>query len=456
MATRQIEFITGVETATQPAVQDPVNDEDLITLGFANRSYQQGKQSVADFTALRAIDSAICSNGDMIFVRGVEYEYWFDSASSAADDGQFYIEPDDSPANGRWRLNSILDKQIALTDTTQSTDKDTGAVVLEGGLGVEKNVNVGGILNVVGSATINNLTTTGSTTFVDAANLNVTDANITCNVGGDEAAADLADAGLTIEMSDADNAIMAFNSGLTSKWKCGDITTSSEVMTVGTDQSVTGLKRHTREVEYAPITTPVGNPASGLKFYAKSDDKLYTKNSAGVELPVVTGSGGGGGGGGGALNWYTPAGEAPIEDYYFDSRVFIYRFGEAERLTAVIKVPEGYTPGSPISMINYGYSIDNVNNWRMQTVATLIRKNVDAASTFTNTYTDNSGDLLNTSPNLVRSFTTDLTDGTGNINGVPVSTGDIIKVSFTRVPPAGTASALEVRFFPELTEVSIV
>jgi microcystin-dependent protein len=290
MATRQIEFITGVETATQPAVQNPVNDEDLITLGYANRNYQQGTQSVASIVDVKAIVAANRKQGDVIFVTGIEYEYWYDSASSAVNDDFFVLIPDDSPATGRWKLRSILDKQVTLTDTTQSTDKDTGAVVLEGGLGVEKNVNVGGILNVVTSATINDLTTTGTTTFVNSTDLNVTDANITCNVGGDEAAADLASAGLTVEMSDAADAIMAFNSGLTSKWKCGDVSSSSEIMTVGTAQTISGLKRNAREAEFAPITTPGANPSSGLKVYAKSDDKLYTLDSVGNEVEIGSGA----------------------------------------------------------------------------------------------------------------------------------------------------------------------
>jgi hypothetical protein len=44
--------------------------------------------------------------------------------------------------------NPVAGKQT-FTDTTQSTDKDTGSVILEGGLGVEKNINAGG--TVLGS-----------------------------------------------------------------------------------------------------------------------------------------------------------------------------------------------------------------------------------------------------------------------------------------------------------------
>ena len=42
---------------------------------------------------------------------------------------------------------------LTLQDTTQSNNKDTGSLVTEGGLGVEKNVNIGGDLNVAGVGT---------------------------------------------------------------------------------------------------------------------------------------------------------------------------------------------------------------------------------------------------------------------------------------------------------------
>ncbi len=61
-------------------------------------------------------------------------------------------------------LSSDLDVTglVLANNTTQSTNKDTGAVVVEGGVGVEKNLNVGGNLGVIGDATIGGkLTVTG-------------------------------------------------------------------------------------------------------------------------------------------------------------------------------------------------------------------------------------------------------------------------------------------------------
>ena len=43
--------------------------------------------------------------------------------------------------------------QVSFDGTTQSTNKDTGAVVFEGGVGIEKNLNVGGDMQVTGIST---------------------------------------------------------------------------------------------------------------------------------------------------------------------------------------------------------------------------------------------------------------------------------------------------------------
>jgi hypothetical protein len=53
---------------------------------------------------------------------------------------------------------------VVISDATQSTDKDTGSIVTEGGLGVEKNINAGGNINAVGTVTGSNLSGSSSGT----------------------------------------------------------------------------------------------------------------------------------------------------------------------------------------------------------------------------------------------------------------------------------------------------
>lgn len=61
---------------------------------------------------------------------------------------------------------------VTINGTTSSTDKDTGALVIEGGVGIEENLNIGGDLDVDGGDI------TSSQTSFNLLNANVTDANV--------------------------------------------------------------------------------------------------------------------------------------------------------------------------------------------------------------------------------------------------------------------------------------
>ena len=81
----------------------------------------------------------------------------------------------------------------------------------------------------------------GTTTTVNSTTLDVTDANITVNNGGNQVAAD-GISGLTIEMSDATDVKMLYDSTLTSRIKIGDSGAESEIITAAGSQSITGTK----------------------------------------------------------------------------------------------------------------------------------------------------------------------------------------------------------------------
>jgi hypothetical protein len=66
-----------------------------------------------------------------------------------ATDNRFEIEGAD------WAFADGV--AINIGDITESTDKDTGALVVEGGVGIEKNLNVGGSINVSGSSIFNSV-----------------------------------------------------------------------------------------------------------------------------------------------------------------------------------------------------------------------------------------------------------------------------------------------------------
>lgn len=224
MATREFEFIVGPETSELPAIGTPTLDDDLISLGYANENYVTGGESVADITALKAVaDDANRDNGDIRLVRSTNELYRFDSASAATGDDFFVVVPD--AGSGRWLLLTILDTANAFTDTTQSSSTSTGAATYAGGVGIAKNLNVGGNATVTGDLTVN-----GTTTTVNTDTLDVEDANITVNNGGDQATANANDAGIRVEMSDATDAQVAYDSTLTSKFKTGEVGSESEII----------------------------------------------------------------------------------------------------------------------------------------------------------------------------------------------------------------------------------
>ena len=75
--------------------------------------------------------------------------------------------------------------QISISDTTQSTSKDTGALVVEGGVGIEKDLNVGGNLNITGITTFaNNLDIAGDIDVDGRTELDTTNISEFLNVVG--------------------------------------------------------------------------------------------------------------------------------------------------------------------------------------------------------------------------------------------------------------------------------
>ncbi len=79
---------------------------------------------------------------------------------------------------GATRLTLTPAGLLSLSNTTDSTTKDTGSIVTEGGIGVEKAVNVGTTLSVLGTTTSTTLTsnalyTAGGIGIADAKNINV-------------------------------------------------------------------------------------------------------------------------------------------------------------------------------------------------------------------------------------------------------------------------------------------
>ena len=63
-----------------------------------------------------------------------------------------------------WDFNNGV--AVVLSDTTDSATKDTGALILQGGAGIEKSVNIGGNLTVGGATTFTGISTFTGTVYI--------------------------------------------------------------------------------------------------------------------------------------------------------------------------------------------------------------------------------------------------------------------------------------------------
>ena len=95
------------------------------------------------------------TDGDIILRTGDAGEVNIpdDTFLSFGDDKDAKIEYDE---NGVNQL-TFTGADIRINIDTESTDKDTGALIVEGGVGIEKNLNVGGTINVEGASIIDNV-----------------------------------------------------------------------------------------------------------------------------------------------------------------------------------------------------------------------------------------------------------------------------------------------------------
>ena len=95
----------------------------------------------------------------------------FGGGAAGTDAADAKIEYDEDASN---RMQ-VTGAPWTFNNATDSDDKDTGSVVLEGGLGVEKNISIGGRLTVGGYATFDQIrlqdnvvsTTSGDTIYID-------------------------------------------------------------------------------------------------------------------------------------------------------------------------------------------------------------------------------------------------------------------------------------------------
>jgi hypothetical protein len=201
------------------------------------------------------------------------------------------------------------------------------------------------------------------------------------------------------------------------------------------------------------ITVPVG--ATGSRPGAPTNG-MFRFNSSTGNFEGYDGSwgsigGAGGGGGGGTVTWSPVSGSSPILVEENGESVYQYEAGLTQTLQVFLKVPSSYVAATQINMIINHYSPSAANTVLLKATATLIRTGTDAVSTTTNQRTTTNAAITNTLADKLTEATLDLTDGSGAINAVAVSAGDIIRVELERGTDTDTA---DVRFIPSATEAT--
>lgn len=139
-----------------------------------------------------------------------------------------------SASKTQTELDTKVDKIVSVDNVVPRFDGIAGDIQTSG-ITVDDLNNVTGVNDLTVSG---NLTVSGTTTTINTSVLDVEDANITVNKSGNQATANLEVAGITVEMSDATDARLGYDSSLASKFKAGEVGTEAEVVTVSHTQTL--------------------------------------------------------------------------------------------------------------------------------------------------------------------------------------------------------------------------
>jgi hypothetical protein len=148
-------------------------------------------------------------------------------------------------------------------DNTNRGTKVEIATIAPGETALVTRINIDEVINIPGDVEIDgglfiagNLEVQGTTTTIDSATLSVVDANISVNVGGTQSAANTNNAGITVEMTDATDARIAYDSTLASKFKIGDIGSESQIVSAAATQTLTNKTLTSPVITTGDINNP--------------------------------------------------------------------------------------------------------------------------------------------------------------------------------------------------------
>lgn len=213
------------------------------------------------------------------------------------------------------------------------------------------------------------------------------------------------------------------------------IPSGTTVLGVGTSPCTSGQIKLSANA----TTTVTGDTITfgGLPSQAINDTKIWVTSATPNQTlyNAITTGAIGGGGGGGSLQWIEGS-NAPVPSVDAASnRVFAFSQGLGQVLTTVVKVPHQFAGGTQIKLRLTFYSAASSSGTALlQSISTLVRPGTDVFSSTTNQRTSTNGGvaLSSATTNIPQLVTLDLTDTSGNINGVAVAADSLINVTLTR------------------------
>lgn len=152
----------------------------------------------------------------------------------------------------------VADKGVAAAEGDMYFNSTTNFVRIHDGSGFIELVDSSAAQSIGGDKTL-----TGTTTFINSTNLNVSDKNISVNQGGNDASAE--GAGLTVKRTTTDGSLVYENT-LASKWKAGAVGAEIELVNVSSTQTLSGKTMAAGSNTFSGFLhgTQVDNPSTGV------------------------------------------------------------------------------------------------------------------------------------------------------------------------------------------------
>lgn len=204
----------------------------------------------------------------------------------------------------------------------------------------------------------------------------------------------------------------------------GDVTIDKT--SLGLDQVTNDAQLKRAGADFNTFTVKAEPVDADIVLIEDSEDSFNKKK---VELANLIG---GGGGAGGSTAWIY-GDISPLSEFANGLDVYSFDNASPQELFLNVVVPDSYKTGDQIQLVNSKCFIDNATDNLLFRCETTLIQDGDAFDTTTNQHTSTNTELVLTSANVLLNVgNIDLTDGSGEINGVAVAAGDILKIRLYR------------------------